>query len=234
MKSVLISIRPKWCELIANGEKTTEVRKTRPKLDVPFKCYIYCTKSTESDSLWVLNEIGRSKFADKTSKIADVFGAKDVGGCYKGNGKVISEFVCDFLEMITFQKIEEEEIEFEDDISECLTKDACLNIKEAFEYSHGKPLYGWHISNLVIYDKPKELGEFRIEDKAAIKMCEHRFRTGQPEDVARHGGWLQGGFVCMKSGEPEWCENCLSKPLTRPPQSWCYAEEQTTERNEKA
>lgn len=234
MKSVLISIRPKWCELIANGEKTTEVRKTRPKLDVPFKCYIYCTKSTGSDSLWVLNEIGRSEFADKTSKIADVFGAKDVGDCYKGNEKVIGEFACDFVELITFQKTVEEGIEFEDDISECLTKDACLNIKEAFEYSHGKPLYGWHISNLVIYDKLKELGEFRIEDKAAIKMCEHRFRTGQPEDVARHGGWLQGGFVCMKSGEPEWCENCLSKPLTRPPQSWCYAEEQTTERNEKA
>ena len=234
MKSVLISIRPKWCELIANGEKTTEVRKTRPKFDVPFKCYIYCTKSTGSDSLWVLNEIGRSKFADKTSKIADVFGVKDVGDCYKGNEKVIGEFVCDFVELITFQKTVEEEMEFEDDISECLTKDACLNIKEAFEYSHGKPLYGWHISDLMIYDEPKELGEFRIKDKVAIKMCEHRFRAGQPEDVARNGGWIQGGFMCMKSGEPEWCENCLSKPLTRPPQSWCYAEEQTTERNEKA
>ena len=43
-KAVLISIRPTWCELIANGEKTIEVRKTRPKLDTPFKCYIYCTK----------------------------------------------------------------------------------------------------------------------------------------------------------------------------------------------
>lgn len=44
MKSVLISIHPKWCEKIANGEKTIEVRKTKPKLDTPFKCYIYCTK----------------------------------------------------------------------------------------------------------------------------------------------------------------------------------------------
>lgn len=42
-KSVLISIRPEWCELIVSGEKTIEVRKTRPKLDMPFKCYIYCT-----------------------------------------------------------------------------------------------------------------------------------------------------------------------------------------------
>lgn len=38
-KAVLISIRPKWCEKIINGDKTIEVRKTRPKLDTPFKCY---------------------------------------------------------------------------------------------------------------------------------------------------------------------------------------------------
>lgn len=45
MKSVLISIRPEWCDLIARGEKTLEVRKTKPKIDTPFKCYIYCTKA---------------------------------------------------------------------------------------------------------------------------------------------------------------------------------------------
>lgn len=43
MKSVLISIRPRWCELIASGRKTIEVRKTYPKLPTPFMCYIYCT-----------------------------------------------------------------------------------------------------------------------------------------------------------------------------------------------
>lgn len=42
-KAVMLSIRPKWVEKIANGEKTIEVRKTKPKLDTPFKCYIYCT-----------------------------------------------------------------------------------------------------------------------------------------------------------------------------------------------
>lgn len=47
MKCVLISIKPKWCELIANGTKTVEVRKTKPKLIPPFKCYIYCTKPSK-------------------------------------------------------------------------------------------------------------------------------------------------------------------------------------------
>lgn len=44
MKCVMLSIRPKWCEKIASGEKTIEVRKSAPK-EVPFKCYIYCTKA---------------------------------------------------------------------------------------------------------------------------------------------------------------------------------------------
>lgn len=43
MESVLISIRPKWCVLIASGIKTYEIRKTKPKIAPPFKCYIYAT-----------------------------------------------------------------------------------------------------------------------------------------------------------------------------------------------
>lgn len=42
--AVLISIRPEWCELIANGQKTLEVRKNRPTIEPPFTCYIYQTK----------------------------------------------------------------------------------------------------------------------------------------------------------------------------------------------
>ena len=47
MKAVLISIKPKWCDLIRRGRKTVEVRKTCPKLEVPFKVYIYCTKAPQ-------------------------------------------------------------------------------------------------------------------------------------------------------------------------------------------
>ena len=43
-KSVLISIQPEWCKLIANERKTLEIRKSRPKQETPFKVYIYCTK----------------------------------------------------------------------------------------------------------------------------------------------------------------------------------------------
>lgn len=53
-KAVLISIRPKWCERIASGEKTIEVQKTRPKLETPFKCYIYETRGfVEKDGVMI-------------------------------------------------------------------------------------------------------------------------------------------------------------------------------------
>ena len=74
MKSVLISIKPKWCELIASGIKTIEIRKTKPKLDTPFKCYIYCT----------LN--GTSKMS-----LEEYFN----GEWHKKKSKVIGEFICD-------------------------------------------------------------------------------------------------------------------------------------------
>lgn len=47
VKSVMISIRPQWCELIASGKKTIEVRKTKPQALPPFRCYIYCTQTDE-------------------------------------------------------------------------------------------------------------------------------------------------------------------------------------------
>lgn len=55
-KSVMLSVRPERCEKICCGEKTIEVRKTRPKLQTPFKCYIYCTVEMAGyDALWVLD-----------------------------------------------------------------------------------------------------------------------------------------------------------------------------------
>mgnify|MGYP000964529545 CR=1 FL=1 len=80
-KAVMLSIRPKWAEKIANGEKTIEVRKTRPKLDTPFKCYIYCTLQGCNEFFRVdlggdVAKWNRGKWADR-------------------KGKIIGEFTCD-------------------------------------------------------------------------------------------------------------------------------------------
>lgn len=179
MKSVLISIKPKWCELIANGKKTIEVRKTRPKYDMPFKCYVYCTKG----------------FKPNTK-----YGYKLWAGC----GKVIGEFVCDNIDTYDDDTIFTFRYEDYARWNDFDLNRACIHPEDFQNYSNGKWLYGWHISNLVIYDKPKGLSEFWNADK-----CPY---------VSENG--CNYKFHCFRAGETKRC----GQQIERPPQSWCYAE----------
>ena len=134
-KSVLISIRPEWCEKIASGQKTIEARKTRPKIDTPFKCYIYETKGMCS----VPQFVGEEGHMD-----------------FRGRGQVIGEFVCDEV----YECDADSNGLFEKHTKEHLSG-TCLDWAQIFHYTNGyMPLFGWHISDLVIYDKPRELREF--------------------------------------------------------------------------
>ena len=150
-KAVLISIRPEWCEVIANKRKTLEVRKTRPKIATPFKCFIYETKG-------------------KTATFIDedcLFLRRHGHEIYEGRGQVIGEFTCDNIikaECGNYVSLP--------------TSKTLINAFDLMDYANDKTVYGWHISNLIIYDKPKELSD----------------------------------FICRK-------------PLSRPPQSWCYVNE---------
>lgn len=56
-KAVLLSAKPKWCALIASGKKTLEVRKNKPKIETPFKVYIYCTNDRKNH-FWTGKVIG--------------------------------------------------------------------------------------------------------------------------------------------------------------------------------
>lgn len=138
MKSVLISIQPKWCELIASGKKTVEVRKTAPK-EVPFKVYIYQTKESKRR---FLDHRFNSFFAGTSH--------------YKDMGKVIGEFICDRIEK--FSVFENDTVQNWNYAELC---NSCLSYDEVSSYiGKDKIGYAWHISELKIYDKPRELGEF--------------------------------------------------------------------------
>lgn len=149
-RAVLISIRPKWCEKIANGEKTIEIRKRRPKLETPFKCYIYCTKAPErligilKDGDENYGEIyhGKTVFI-KTGEgsVCDMWGKRQ---------KVIGEFVCDEIT----------EIDGARRIKSDVARPTCLEPTELHKYLGVAVGYGWHISNLKVYDEPKKLSEF--------------------------------------------------------------------------
>lgn len=166
--AVLLSVRPKWCELIASEKKTVEVRKTRPKIETPFKCYIYQTADGRTNSVDILEN---------------------------NLSKVIGEFVCESIYPIRY------EMDGFADFIDCKT--SCLKPKDFIAYGKGKPLYGWHISELVIYDKPKELNEFYLK-----KKCHSCKRSGYESSA------------CI------YDEDCIVPAIiTRPPQSWCYVQD---------
>lgn len=142
MKSVLISIRPQWCEKIASGEKTIEVRKTAPK-EVPFKAYIYCSKEKKQD---------------------DIIWAGAFGDRGKWNGHIIGEFICDKItKYIAYSTDKGSKLCKKPFFYACLPlQEMCLTSKQIEDYGKGKPLYGWHISDLKIYDKPLLLSELGV------------------------------------------------------------------------
>jgi predicted transcriptional regulator len=148
MRAVLISIRPKWCEKIINGDKTIEVRKTRPKLETPFKCYIYCTKDKHLAFM-------QNRFGTKLIACMDAETAIPVGGTL-GNGKIIGEFTCDRIDRLAPTNEPYGIYDIDDDY----VLQTCLENGALWDYGHGTPLYGWHISGLRIYDAPRELSEF--------------------------------------------------------------------------
>lgn len=210
MKAVLISIQPKWCELIASGKKTIEVRKTRPKLETPFKCYIYCTLSGSNDFFKYMEDaLGQHEALCKWNR--EKWGNR--------KGMVIGEFVCDKIDKYEWERIADgsfqrytyqEKFDFEE-----TEKKTCLKLHEIAEYLQCCTGYGWHISDLKIYDKPKEINRFYAkgfcEDLDKCCHC-YYFHEGR--------GWLDGS-TCDESD----CTIYDYKPIWRAPQSYCYVEE---------
>ena len=204
--SILQSIHPKYCELIASGKKTIEVRKTKPRIPTPFKVCIYETKT---------GYVSRSYENDILVPVK--------------YGKVIGEYVCDEIRSFGFTPYNHGiyKVSFDANGDYDVLKESCLSFNEMYEYigeSHG---YGWHISSLKLYDKPKELNEFSVIDKEFLKECPYRKRVYNNPDYT-NGALLKGSYICNNSFEPDFCRGqCAdaTKPLTRAPQSWCYVEE---------
>ena len=184
MKAVLLSIRPNWCKLIWSGMKTVEVRKTRPTLETPFKAYIYCT--------------GHDGLVMKLPK----------AGVQKMDGRVIGQFTCEKIDKLvhigTMMDINILTLDGWYKPADALLQAACLTEAQAKKYLNGGDGYGWHISDLKIYDKPVKLKDFW-----AIQPCTHR------GDCCTCRRWDAEKLICR--GEAFGIE--------RPPQSWYYVEE---------
>lgn len=194
-KAVMLSIRPKWVEKIANGEKTIEVRKTKPKLETPFKCYIYCTNIRP---FLVWGDVFRGDWFTEFTRISGYSRAEADKIWDVFNGHIAGEFTCDRIYELAPLNHAPDDIE----------KQACLTREEIVNYLKGTG-YGWHISDLKIYDAPKKLGEFWRD---CLEYSELSTNCWSCENVCGDGDETD----CNTDGQLY---------LHRAPQSWCYVEE---------
>lgn len=203
MKAVLRSVKPYWLYLILTGKKTIEVGKSCPQApDWNKVVEMYCSKDMRS-----FNRIPE----------------EDKKWMRKYLGKVACRFVCDWIaeyDCELYNDGSEEEIRsvwYDEDDGERYTeiiaengdnpmilRHACMSLNELRAYMGNgeKTFYAWHISDLKIYDKPKELNEFLLP-------C---------------GGKFVGGCNLLNVKDAE-CINRGKRCATRTPQSWMYIEE---------
>ena len=151
MRAVMFSINKPHTDNIKKLLKRSELRTRPPKIDEPYKAYIYETLRN--------------------------------GGC----GKVIGEFTA--FNEFTYRMCM--------GVPKHLDFSSCLSVEEIWAYTNKgeKDLTEISISDLVIYDKPKELSEFVKYEK-----CPYAVAVDCSKCIEHH---------CLK----------------RPPQSWCYVEE---------
>jgi predicted transcriptional regulator len=188
---ILISVRPEWVEKILNKEKLYEIRKSIPKCKLPCKVYIYCTKGKPLTS----------------------FGVKSDGFVFeKLNGKVVAEFTLNTIDYLVDVgggvHYTDKDYNFLD--LDNLRTNSCLTDEQIYQYlglkkdsKYYNDGYVWHIDNLKIYDKPKELREFG-------QRCDYASEIHCRDCLIRES-WND-------------CCKVMIKPLNRPPQSWCYVE----------
>lgn len=214
-KSVLYSIQPQYVCDILNGKKTLELRKHKPKISLPCKVYIYCTKGKNRFDICVIHNKSKDK--------------KDYSFCEIGNGKVVAEFTlntideyeCELWDENTFESIGE--VYYSDDgynerevdivatnNENCdLLEKGCVTWADLRKYlgTGFSTVYALHIDDLIIYDSPKRLSDFKKENKC------------------HYANYEQGCcFETCTFFDLKDCDGKYSK-ITVAPQSYCYVEE---------
>ena len=137
MKAIMISIKPQWVSKILNKEKLVEIRKTKPKCELPCKVYIYCTMPNKQEN--------------RKPHSWEVVWLK----------RVVAEFTLNNVERFDvpypayFYKVEKQ--------LQHIVQGSCLPLTLIHHYLKNDSGYAWHIDDLKIYEKSKELSEFGVK-----------------------------------------------------------------------
>lgn len=208
MKAIMISGKPKWSALIMNGDKTKEIRRNKALANAIQKLideygyaeiYWYCSKDTKNllhkncaDIYWIEDK----DFRNKNKQL----GLQNLPTL---NGKVLFKFRCYKVEEIPSCQFSVYYFPYTETLDDYdLLDKSCLTKEEIDDYlGYDKEGYAIHISDLEIFDKPKELSEFRyaVCPKTNCEYCEYN-KT------------VEGDLYCTR------------KTLTKAPQSMCYIE----------
>ena len=196
MKAIMISIKPKWVAKILNGEKTIEIRKAMPKCELPIDVYIYCTKEE-----YLICDLytGKARYHNIPKGTNN----------FTLSGKVVAKF--------TLNKIDKHHVLPTENILpfnwnvEKKLSELCLTKEEVMAYGNGEDYYAclWHISNLEIFDRPKELNEFY----KGFRRKYHKNHFAQ--DIHKEKNVLV---------QPIKCGYEYTYSLTKSPQNFCYVE----------
>lgn len=170
MKAIMISDHARWCALMMNGYKKIEVRKGTALYKATQKLideygyaefYVYCTKG---DYDIVRESSPYSSVPYYTCVKIDKKLSKDLPEYkYSCRGKVIFKFRCYKVEEIETEHDRFDEVIWYStgsmDVGD-ICKNSCLIFDELDDYLDGEKGTAIHISDLEIFDEPKELSEF--------------------------------------------------------------------------
>ena len=225
--AILISIQPQHSENVISGKKTGELRKTKPTCKLPCKVYIYETKKRvclcKAFDNYAYTLIGRGKVvAEFALKSIDEFRCSAVP-YYKQDNLGYENFIDDGV----YQLKDDDGYVFErpDKYIDSMLKNKdleslCLTPKQVYDYVKGLGGVGyiWNFEDLIVYDKPKDIREFK---KPCISP-ECPYCPSCPVGTECISEEEQEAYRAFGECSTEWvCLNWLKKP----PQSWCYVEE---------
>lgn len=163
------------------------------------KLLLYCTKKKPN-----LNKLyGKNWF---------YFGEKLTDLDVKLNGKIVAQCDCEKIDNITYNGwwncyANSEEINYDtffDEINTCLTQE------QISKYLKNGVGYALHLSNLEVFDVPKELSDFGVR-KAPQNMCYKRYPVPFDNEL---GGWEIDKETIIISIKPEHLANILNGKKT--------------------
>lgn len=188
-KSILITLSAEKIVEILNGNIIILIQKIKPKCELPIDVYIYCAKEKSyKDILRFIDdeELNSKVIAKFTLNTVEELSLSEgpmpydywLSGYQEASDEVVKDMGMTFIEFIDYH-----------------VRDTRTTKKIPYLVS-----YAWYINDLVIFDKPKEIGEFYKVNPDIEK-----------EELPKYLLWA-------------YTEEELPKylPLTKAPRNWKY------------